>query len=66
MIYALIGYLILNQLSHMFIIHVATVANDEELIKESNSFRGRFFHSIIGFPLVAVAVLAALFSGGKE
>ena len=65
MIYLII-FLILNQLAHMFILHVAKVAEDEEILGMACSLKGWLFHSVVGFPLVAMSICGALLDGGKE
>lgn len=64
----IIIYLILNQLAHWFILHIAKAAGDDEVVEQLGTFGGWFFNSIAGFPLALSATVAGFvaFLVGKE
>ena len=59
MIY-LCTYLILNQLAHMFILHVSKEVEGDEGLERASSFKAWLVHSTVGFPLVTYAVIVSL------
>ena len=58
----IIIYLILNQLAHLFILHVAKAAGNEEAVEQLGTLGGWLFNAIIGFPLAFSATVAGLVS----
>lgn len=58
----IIIYLILNQLAHMFILHVAKTVGDEKAVEQLGTLGGWLFNSIVGFPLAFSGTVAGLVS----
>ena len=62
----IIIYLILNQLAHMFILHVAKTVGDEAAVTQLGTLGGWLFNAIIGFPLALCGTIAGVVSYIRE
>lgn len=66
MIYALIGYLILNQLAYIYILRFANIISSDDIKNYLSSYKGIATMSLIGAPLVLVVFVNAIYEVFNE